>query len=65
MEGAKLPTTTVFRPKLGKALSEAYAKLAAPALSRRQGGLTEPSKTTGKMTPILRHAEPATGSLTE
>ena len=32
MEGAKLPTTTVFRPKLGKALSEAYAKLAAPAL---------------------------------
>ena len=32
MEGAKLPPTPVFRPKLGKALSEAYAKLAAPAL---------------------------------
>lgn len=32
MEGTQLPTTTVFRPKLGKALNEAYARLAAPTL---------------------------------
>lgn len=32
MEGTKLPATTDFRPRLGKALSEAYAKLAAPKL---------------------------------
>lgn len=30
MEGTQLPTTTVFRPRLGKALSEAYARLAKP-----------------------------------
>lgn len=30
MEGTQLPITTVFRPKLGKALSEAYAKLPTP-----------------------------------
>lgn len=33
MEGTQLPTTTVFRPRLGKALSEAYAALTAPNLS--------------------------------
>lgn len=33
MEGTQLPATTVFRPRLGKALSEAYAHLARPNLS--------------------------------
>ena len=32
MEGTQLPTTTVFRPRLGKALNEAYARLAASKL---------------------------------
>ena len=32
MEGTQLPATTVFRPRLGKALNEAYARLAAPKL---------------------------------
>lgn len=32
MEGTELPTTTVFRPRLGNALNEAYARLGAPKL---------------------------------
>lgn len=32
MEGTQLPATTAFRPRLGKALNEAYARLAAPKL---------------------------------
>lgn len=32
MEGPQLPATTAFRPRLGKALNEAYARLAAPKL---------------------------------
>ncbi|WP_297666753.1 hypothetical protein [uncultured Akkermansia sp.] len=32
MEGSRLPATTAFRPRLGKALNEAYARLAAPQL---------------------------------
>lgn len=32
MEGAQLPAATAFRPRLGKALNEAYARLAEPKL---------------------------------
>lgn len=32
MEGAQLPAATAFRPRLGKALNDAYARLAEPKL---------------------------------
>ena len=39
MEGTQLPATTAFRPRLGKALNEAYAKTSR----RRHGAITGPS----------------------
>ena len=64
MEGTQLPATTAFRPRLGKALNEAYARLAAPKLpAAGMAQYPDNLRMIGKIIPIPRHAAPCQGPL--